>query len=350
MRRSTILEIARPICLIAIAVTSTSCSNEELIPLQVELTRSVSKLPFVIALDQGLYRKHGLDLEVRLREPEFDGAIEMPSRNLIARSWRQIRKASSDEPVWDPKFEVAGANGRIARISTDADATHWISIAATDCVARTRIVAQKGFEHLEDLKNRRIGVSNTDTNSGFVALLLAERMGWDPVQDISIMSRGNSIDALRDGRVDAFVADERSYAVASQEGFPILFATSSWDEAMAGNSVNVEPKWFEDTTNREVMRRFLKATIEGIALFHQDEELALEVMSKWHGIRDREVAEIIYEAGRQIPRKPYPCYQGIISAMEHYDSNEMRKYSPDDFYDDSLVRELDESGFIDALY
>ena len=350
MKKSMLLGISRSVQLIAIMVMSMSCSDRELIPLQVELTRSVSKLPFVIALDQGLYEKYGLDLEVRLRTPEFEGAIEMPSTNIIARSWRKIRELSSDERLWDPKFEVNGANGRIAGITTNANAKFLISIAATDCVVRTQIVARKGIGRLEDLKGLRIGVSSIRSNSGFVALLLAERMGWDPIQDISILTGGNNIESLRSGRVDAFVADERSYFVALQEGFPVLAATSSWGEAMAGNSVNVEPQWLDDPTNREAMRRFLKATIEGIALFHQNRELALEVMSKWHGIKNRANAEIVYEAGRNIPRKPYPCYQGITKAIERYDSNEMRNYSLEDFYDDRLIRELDETGFIDSFY
>ena len=36
--------------------------------------------------------------------------------------------------------------------------------------------------------------------------------------------------------------------------------------------------------------------------------------------------------------------------MRIYDSPEMRKMKPEDFYDDSLMRELDKSGFIDNLY
>jgi len=42
--------------------------------------------------------------------------------------------------------------------------------------------------------------------------------------------------------------------------------------------------------------------------------------------------------------------EGIKKTMELYDSNEMRKYKLEDFYDDSLMREIDESGFIDSLY
>jgi ABC-type nitrate/sulfonate/bicarbonate transport system substrate-binding protein len=105
-----------------------------------------------------------------------------------------------------------------------------------------------------------------------------------------------------------------------------------------------------DPAKRETARRFLKATIEGIALFHRDRELALEVLKNWHGVADRSHAEKIYDGGRWIPRKPYPCYEGIERGTKRYDSNEMRKFKPEDFYDDSLMRELDESGFIDDVY
>ena len=73
-------------------------------------------------------------------------------------------------------------------------------------------------------------------------------------------------------------------------------------------------------------------------------------MSKWHGIKDREVAEIIYDGGKEMSRKPYPCVEGIKKTMELFDSNEMRRYNSEDFYDNSLMREIDESGFIDSLY
>ena len=65
--------INRSICLLALIATSVSCSDADLIPMQVNVSRSVSKLPFVIALSQGLYEKYGLDIEVNLQPPDFDG-------------------------------------------------------------------------------------------------------------------------------------------------------------------------------------------------------------------------------------------------------------------------------------
>ncbi len=349
--QTTILSKTRCVILLfVIVVTTNSCSDRELLPMQLYLSRSVSKLPFVIALDQGLYEKYGLDIEIKLEPLDFDGGISMPSKSTWARIWRRIQSISGRNVTWDPDIYISGANGQIVRSVQSASAQTHVFLAATDCVVSEYIVGRKGMERLEELKGKRLGVSSMEGNSGYVALLLSERMGWDPIQDISIMQRGNNIEALRAGRVDAIVASDREYATAMHEGFPVLADMSTWDEPLAGNSVHVSPEWLREPDNRDVARRFLQATVEGIALFHTNRDLALMVLKKWHGVTDPEYAKRIYEYGKWIPRKPYPCYAGIVKTMERYDSLEMRKYSSEDFYDNSLLRELDESGFIDKFY
>lgn len=146
------------------------------------------------------------------------------------------------------------------------------------------------------------------------------------------------------------MANERTFAAATEEGFPILADTRTWNESIAGNSVRVELEWLADGTNREAARRFLKGSIEGIAVFHNQPDIALDVLARWHGIVDEETARAVYARGATILKKPFPCYDGIRKTMELYDSNEMRRYAAEDFYDDSLLHELEESGFIDGLY
>ena len=73
-------------------------------------------------------------------------------------------------------------------------------------------------------------------------------------------------------------------------------------------------------------------------------------MEKWYGTSDREYLKTLYSRGAWIPRKPYPCYEGYTKVMQLYDSNEMRCYKPTDFYDDTLIRQIDAEGFIDRLY
>jgi len=320
--------------------------SRDLLPLRVELgSRSVSKLPFVVALDQGLYEKYGLDIELWMPEPDFDAGI-----NTLTRwSYRQFERFAIKS--WEPEVIVRGGNSHIYRTATSSKKTDEIFLAATDCIVRAHVVAADGIERLEDLKGKRIGVSNISSNTGFAALLVADRMGWDPVQDISILRGGDSLDAALEQRVDAVIGHERLLAEARQKGLKVLASLSEWGEfPIAGNSVRVKREWLDDPRNREAARRFLQATIEGIAIFHQNRELVLEVIETWHGVTDTAYAETVYEEGRWIPRKPYPCYEGIRRSMARYDSREMRRFMPADFYDDSLLRELDDEGFIDGLY
>ena len=297
-------------------------------------SRSLSKVPFVIAYEQGLFEKYGLDVELWL--PPEEGESE------IAAS--QVGRPAH------PDILVDGHSPLIYRMVTEANFPAMIALAGGDCMTRTHIIGRLGLERLEDLKGKRLGINRHRATTGFVARLLARRMGWDPTFDISILEFGRDVESLKNGLVDAIVANERSFARLQKEGYPVLANTQDWSEALAGNSVMVEREWLNAAGHRDAALRFLKASAEGFALFHQNPELARQIMAKWNRHMGDDLGETVYDRGDSFPRKPFPCYEGVKKTMEIYDSNEMRRHRPEDFYDDSLMRELDESGFLDRLY
>ncbi|HWP85924.1 MAG TPA: hypothetical protein VNN17_12075, partial [Terriglobia bacterium] len=73
-------------------------------------------------------------------------------------------------------------------------------------------------------------------------------------------------------------------------------------------------------------------------------------MAKYYKFNDREMQQVIYNGAAEMPRAPYPAVEGIKNAMTLYDSAAMRRFKPEDFYDDSFMKELEASGFIDSLY
>jgi ABC-type nitrate/sulfonate/bicarbonate transport system substrate-binding protein len=306
------------------------------IPLQVALgdSRSLSKVPFIIAYEHGLFEKYGLDVEMWLPPEEGESEIA-PS---------QVSRPEH------PHVFVDGHTPVIYRMVNEANFPAMVALAGGDCTTRTHIIGRKGLERLQDLKGQRLGINRHRATTGFVAQLLARRMGWDPTLDISILEFGRDVESLKSGRVDAIVANERSFARLHKEGYPVLANTDEWNEPLAGNSVIVGREWLKDPANRDAALRFLKAAAEGFALFHQDPGLARQVMAKWNSHMAEDLGEAAYDRGDTFPRKPYPCYDGIKKTMELYDSNQMRRYAPEDFYDDSLLRELDTSGFLDGLY
>jgi hypothetical protein len=94
----------------------------------------------------------------------------------------------------------------------------------------------------------------------------------------------------------------------------------------------------------------MKSYVEAIALLKNDKAATFRALGKWFQISDPDLLEHFYREAEKLPSKPYPPYAGLKKVMQIYDSHEMRKYTVEHFYDDSIMKELDESGYIDSLY
>jgi hypothetical protein len=53
-----------------------------------------------------------------------------------------------------------------------------------------------------------------------------------------------------------------------------------------------------------------------------------------------------------VPQKPYPSIEAVKEALAELGEKDpkVRSAKPEDFVDLSLIKEFDDSGFIDALY
>jgi len=343
-RNRLIMVVVLLITLALLAVGGSRVLGGDGLPLRVELgSRAVSKVPFLIAADQGLYAKYGLEVDLRMPNADFEGGLGDPP--LVRRAMDRILGNR-----WRAEVFLNGAMPEIVGMVNNLDHPKSILLASTDCTMRSHIVARSDIKTLEDLRGRRIGVTGLMENiTAYVALELAGRMGWDPVHDVSIIRNGADVDRLLDGSVDAIIARERDYAEMQGGDFSFLLDTRSWgDLPIGGNSVRVGSEWYEDPANADKMRRFLMALVEATALFHEDRALAVDVMQRWNAVPDW-YAEIMYDQAA-IPDVPFPCYDGIRRTMEFYDSHEMRRYQAEDFFDDRILLELEEEGFIQRTY
>ena len=87
-----------------------------------------------------------------------------------------------------------------------------------------------------------------------------------------------------------------------------------------------------------------------------DKEATLKALAHYMGSGvDREILEksrenVLTEA--MYPKKQYPSLEGLKTVLEDIAERDPRAKSakPEQFVDFSFIKELDESGFIDALY
>jgi hypothetical protein len=102
--------------------------------------------------------------------------------------------------------------------------------------------------------------------------------------------------------------------------------------------------------------RFLKGYLEGIAYFKQHKRESLEVVKKKLriGAEQERNLERSYEllSAKYYETMPYPSMRGVETVLEFVekDNPKARTADPKAFVDDSLLREIDASGFVKGLY
>ena len=301
---------------------------------------SINKIPFIIAENEGLYKKYGLDVVMTPFSSNAARVHGVPD---------DVPKATRDAVV-DSNMSVGGGAPGMVDKATSSEPDDRVILATTDHIVHWHVVpADKNITRIEQLKGKRFAISGLSACTGTVALVLAKRMGWDPRFDMAILEGNYSITPLQKGWTDALIAYEVPLAMAMKAGYkPLELDMRAWNEPIPCNGLWASKSWAH--ANKDIVINYLKALTEAISMMKKDKEVAFRAMAKYYKFNDREVQQVIFNGSVDMPRKPYPAVDGIKNAMKLYDGANMRRFKAEDFYDDSFMKELDQSGFIDKLY
>jgi ABC-type nitrate/sulfonate/bicarbonate transport system substrate-binding protein len=325
--------------LVILVTVVVPCRAQDALPLRLSIvTPWHSKLIVWVAQNEGLYRKNGLDVEIYTPPNAADNFKQVTGIQVPAQYVRQTPLS----PV-----TIGGGTPGIVRIGANPGARKTRIITSADNIANWAILARQDITRPEQLQGKRLG--HSDNISHFHALLFLKTMGWVRNRDISLVPDVEHLEPLLNGSVDALIANDIVTFMARRRGYRPLVDMGEWKVPMTISGITADEDWLQ--ANRETMRRLVKSYVEAIALMKQDKQVAVRAMVKFWNVTDPQLQDWFYERGVVlVPQKPYPNVAGIRKAMELYDSPEMRKHVPEDFYDDSFVRELDRSGHIDSLY
>jgi ABC-type nitrate/sulfonate/bicarbonate transport system substrate-binding protein len=301
---------------------------------------SINKVAFLVAENEGLYKKYGLDV---VMTPFSAGAARVHGIP------DEVPKAVRDAVV-NANISIGGGAPGMVDKATSSEPNDRVIIGTTDAIVHWDIVARKGITSIQQLKGKRFAISSPSACTGVVARILAEHMGWDPDQDMAILEGNYSPTPLEKDWADALIAYEVPLAAAMKLGYKPLADVDmrSWNEPIACNGIWTSKSWAH--ANHDAVIAYLKALTEAISMMKKDKEVAFRAIAKYYKITDREQSQVIYNGAEEMPRKPYPTVEGIKRTMELYNTAAMRRFKPEDFYDDSFMKELDQSGFIDNLY
>jgi NitT/TauT family transport system substrate-binding protein len=215
------------------------------------------------------------------------------------------------------------------------------------------LMVKPQIKRVEDLKGKKIAVSSLGSLTDFLVRYIAKKKGLNPDRDLTLIQTGGDADrivALSSGVVEGAALSHPAYGRARKLGFPML-----WDSAK-----EVDYPWIEITTrraiiknDREMIMNYMKAHLEGIALFKRDREFSKKVIKKTLRLDDDELVNESYEIfSKAFIPAPYPNLAGMKTSYEYVAATrpEVWKHKPEEFADSSFVEELDKSGFIKQLY
>ena len=107
-------------------------------------------------------------------------------------------------------------------------------------------------------------------------------------------------------------------------------------------------------SNRDAVRRFVRAYVEGVHYFKTHAAESKKIMARYLRENEPTVLEETYAYyADKTAATPYPTREGIepvINQISGSAKGEKTKLTFDDVADQSFVRELDRSGFIQSLY
>jgi NitT/TauT family transport system substrate-binding protein len=300
---------------------------------------SLNKVSFLIAADAGIYARNGLDVHQYITP----GAAQVARNSGVAVPPEYVKADIGNAPI-----SIGGGSPMIYRVANDPRSLHRIVLMTTESIIRDHIIAAPGIKSVQDLKGKRLGYSVPGAVTHVGAVGFAKKMGWEPGKDITLVGGGNALNPLSEGKEDALLASGMLFAMASERKFNDLIDLTQYKISVAGSSILAEKNWL--AANRDTAARFVRAAVEADALMKTNRAAFNAALVKWFNIKDASTQAGMYREALEIPNKPYPAVEGIKATLAIYDSPQMRKYKAEDFYDASIITELDKSGAIDRLY
>jgi NitT/TauT family transport system substrate-binding protein len=289
-----------------------------------------------VAEDKGLFRKHGIDVEVIV----VGGGGARVVSSLVA---------------GDLHFSVGGGEGSVRSQLRGADT---VIAASSLSKGLQRIMARPEIKNYQELKGRRIGITQYGSAAHLVLLLMLKKwnMRTDQVQILQVGSSPAMLASLDKGGIDAAVLTLPTFFVAEDRGYRTVGDPITMDIFYLQNTLESTRGFLRK--NRDGSLRFMRGYIEGIAYFKKNKSESLDVMRKKLRIqseqeRDNRYLEQSYNLlANAYNDIPYPALKSVQTIIDKIAEDEPKAKERDvkSFVDDSFVKELEDTGFTKALY
>ena len=282
-----------------------------------------------IAKDAGIFKKHNLDVNVIY--------IEGTPKALMSLFAGELQVVAGTGPA------VASAKVRGADVSM---------VMGFEVFLPYYLVAQPNIKTIEDLKGK-IGANHTvATSADFAIRLGLKSIGLDPDKDVNLRVVGATnlrLIMMQQKQADFTIISTTEREEAEKMGLKVVADLASKKIPYPHAGLISSQKMLKE--KRDTMLRFGRATVEAIHYFKNNKPQTLAILKKY-AKTDLSTLDSAYGYLKgAIPDLPYPTLEGMKTILNEMGRTrpEVLKYDAASMVDPSLIKAIDDEGFLKKL-
>jgi ABC-type nitrate/sulfonate/bicarbonate transport system substrate-binding protein len=290
-----------------------------------------------VAEERGLFKKYGIDPEVIV----IGGGASLVVSSLLA---------------GEIQFSVGGGDAVIRAALKGADTVLAVSPLKTGL---QRLMTRSEIRTPADLRGKKIGVTRFGSASHWVLQMFLRKwnMRNDDVQILQLGSSPANLASLDNRAIDGAVLTLPTFFLAEERGYRLFADPADLDIVYLQNSIDTTRGYLR--RNRDQAVRFIKGYCEGLAYFRKNKHDSIAVMQKKLRIqsaqeKDLKYLEMSYNllASKFYNQIPYATPKAVETTLDFVAIDDPKAKGADAklFLDESIVRELELSGFFKMLY
>lgn len=293
---------------------------------------SGSSFPIWIAKEARLFEKYGFSADL----------IYIPSSSLSLQAMLggniQIIPTASAPTIMQAKMQGADT----------------VLIGATNNTVTFFFMVTPDIKKPLDLKGKSVGVSRFGSSSDTAVRFALRKWGLEAGRDVTILQVGGIPEILAGMKSGSLAGGPLSSPTdlhARKQGFRELADLGQIGLDYPQTSIAVAQSYLQ--RQREDVKNLMKVIIEAVHLNYTNQELAMKAFGKYTKTGDRAILEAAYNTYLDKTDKvPYikPSAMKLAIDLLAEDDAKFKNARPEDFIDNSIVKQIEESGFIKELY
>jgi NitT/TauT family transport system substrate-binding protein len=221
-------------------------------------------------------------------------------------------------------------------------------IASLSNEIRFTLFTAAGVTSAADLRGGVIGVSTFGSESDATVTLALKKLGLSR-DDVVLKEYGSGtrrVEAVRSGEIRATTVNEPVASMASAQGLRPMVNLAADHIPWLFSGIVVRQSYL--AARRDVVTRFVKATMEGNYLALANETLAKAVLARQTAVADPGIIDVAFrDYALQSPLDIEPTREAAHNVIANYQPG--GSWEVEDYVDTGIIEQLKQDGYIAAL-